>query len=51
MSGGCFQNSILTDRTVAELVERGFDVFTHSAVPPNDGGVSLGQAVVAGLSI
>lgn len=50
LSGGCFQNSILTGKAVAALAERGFAVYTHRAVPPNDGGVSLGQAVVAGLS-
>ena len=48
LSGGCFQNRILLEGSVAELKKNGFDVYCHSQVPTNDGGVSLGQAVVAG---
>jgi hydrogenase maturation protein HypF len=48
LSGGVFQNALLTSWTVADLTARGFGVLTHSRVPTNDGGVSLGQAVVAG---
>jgi hydrogenase maturation protein HypF len=48
LSGGVFQNTLLTSWTVADLTARGFTVLTHSRVPPNDGGISLGQAVVAG---
>jgi hydrogenase maturation protein HypF len=47
LSGGCFQNALLLLRTRAELERRGFEVFTHARVPPNDGGIALGQAVVA----
>jgi hydrogenase maturation protein HypF len=47
LSGGTFQNMLLLDRTVAELRSRGFEVFLHANVPPNDGGISLGQAVIA----
>ena len=47
LSGGVFQNLLLLDRTVTWLRERGFRVLTHSRVPPNDGGISLGQAAVA----
>ena len=47
LSGGCFQNAILTSRIKKGLVEQGFQVYTHSLVPPNDGGVALGQAVIA----
>lgn len=47
LSGGCFQSALLTTRVRAGLQAAGFDVFTQSAVPPNDGGVSLGQATVA----
>ncbi|PRX44608.1 hydrogenase maturation protein HypF [Prauserella shujinwangii] len=47
LSGGVFQNVLLLDRTVDLLEGRGFRVLTHSRVPTNDGGVSLGQAVVA----
>ena len=47
LSGGCFQNALLTRRLVDGLKASGFEVFTHRQVPPNDGGLSLGQAVVA----
>jgi hydrogenase maturation protein HypF len=47
LSGGTFQNMYLLERTVARLRQSGFEVFMHSAVPPNDGGISLGQAVIA----
>ena len=47
LSGGGFQNALLTRRLSDRLRERDFEVFTHRQVPPNDGGISLGQAVVA----
>jgi hydrogenase maturation protein HypF len=47
LSGGSFQNLYLLGRTVVELRRRGFDVFLHAQVPANDGGLSLGQAMVA----
>jgi hydrogenase maturation protein HypF len=47
LSGGTFQNLYLLGRTVVELRRRGFDVFLHAQVPANDGGLSLGQAMVA----
>ena len=47
LSGGVFQNMLLLDRTVSRLEKRNFRVLTHSRVPANDGGISLGQAVVA----
>lgn len=47
LSGGVFQNLLLLERTVALLEADGFRVLTHRLVPPNDGGLSLGQAVVA----
>jgi hydrogenase maturation protein HypF len=47
LSGGVFQNLLLLRRTVQGLDAWGFRVLTHSRVPTNDGGVSLGQAVVA----
>ncbi|MGA2283675.1 MAG: carbamoyltransferase HypF [Candidatus Dormibacteria bacterium] len=48
LSGGVFQNVLLTERVAAGLLHGGFRVLTHSRVPPNDGGISLGQVVVAG---
>jgi hydrogenase maturation protein HypF len=48
LSGGVFQNLLLLERTVTGLEQAGFRVLTHSRVPPNDGGISLGQAAVAG---
>jgi hydrogenase maturation protein HypF len=48
LSGGVFQNRRLTEQTVGLLKGQGFTVLTHSLVPPNDGGLALGQAVVAG---
>ena len=47
LSGGVFQNVLLLTRTVALLEAAGFRVLTHSRIPPNDAGISLGQAVVA----
>jgi hydrogenase maturation protein HypF len=47
LSGGTFQNMYLLRRTVVELRLRDFEVFLHAAVPANDGGISLGQAVIA----
>ena len=45
LSGGVFQNLLLTDLTVAGLKENDFEVFTHSLSAPNDGGIGLGQAL------
>ncbi len=50
LSGGCFQNRYLVDRAVEALEARGYTVFTHQRVPPNDGGIALGQAVLASLA-
>ncbi len=47
LSGGCFQNVALLQRTVSLLDKNDFEVFTHEKVPPNDGGLALGQAVLA----
>ncbi len=47
LSGGVFQNLLLLGTVVDLLEGMGFRVLTHSRVPPNDGGISLGQAVVA----
>jgi len=45
LTGGCFQNARLVDGVCSRLV--GFDVHLHGAVPPGDGGIALGQALVA----
>jgi hydrogenase maturation protein HypF len=47
LSGGTFQNMYLLKRAVTRLRQHGFEVFVNSKVPPNDGGISLGQAVIA----
>ncbi|MCK5178103.1 MAG: carbamoyltransferase HypF, partial [Candidatus Omnitrophica bacterium] len=47
LSGGCFQNKYLTQKMVRRLKEENFKVYWHQLVPPNDGGISLGQAVCA----
>jgi hydrogenase maturation protein HypF len=49
MSGGAFQNATLLRGLAEALSHLGFKVLTHSKVPTNDGGLSLGQAVCAGL--
>jgi hydrogenase maturation protein HypF len=48
LSGGVFQNNYLTQRSRRLLEADGFRVFTHRQVPANDGGLALGQAVIAG---
>ena len=45
LSGGVFQNLLLTDLTVAGLKDNNFEVLTHSLSAPNDGGIGLGQAL------
>ncbi len=47
LSGGCFQNRRLTERTVRRLQAEGFQPYWHQRVPPNDGGIALGQVVGA----
>lgn len=47
LSGGTFQNVYLLGRTAQLLRDAGFQVFVHARVPPNDGGLSLGQAAIA----
>ncbi len=48
LTGGCFQNRYLLERAVRRLKEDGFKPYWHQRVPPNDGGIALGQ-IVAGL--
>ena len=47
LTGGCFQNALLTELAVVALREAGFRAHWHCRVPPNDGGIALGQAVHA----
>lgn len=47
LSGGVFQNAILLKKLVRALEDKKFKVYTHKQVPTNDGGLSLGQAVIA----
>ncbi len=43
LSGGCFQNAFLLERSIKRLRENNFKVYWHQRIPPNDGGLSLGQ--------
>jgi hydrogenase maturation protein HypF len=47
LSGGCFQNKYLTERAIVRLSAEGFRPYWHQRIPPNDGGIALGQAVAA----
>jgi hydrogenase maturation protein HypF len=47
LSGGCFQNRILVEGATRRLREEGFRVLLNRHVPPNDGGIALGQVLVA----
>jgi hydrogenase maturation protein HypF len=51
LSGGVFQNSILLEQVVHQLRALKLNVFTHSQIPCNDGGLSLGQAVIAAAQL
>jgi hydrogenase maturation protein HypF len=51
LSGGVFQNRLLLRKAVSLLESSGFQVFTHRQVPCNDGGISLGQAVIANFAV
>ncbi len=47
LTGGCFQNTYLTERAVRRLQREGFRPYWHQRIPPNDGGIALGQVVAA----
>jgi hydrogenase maturation protein HypF len=51
LSGGCFQNKYLTERAVRRLRDEGFSPYWHQRVPPNDGGIALGQIVAAARAL
>jgi hydrogenase maturation protein HypF len=50
LTGGCFQNRFLIERSVRRLSDAGFQPYWHHRVPPNDGGIALGQVVAAARS-
>lgn len=50
LSGGCFQNKYLTEKTMSRLHNEGFQPYCHQRIPPNDGGIALGQALGAFFS-
>jgi len=47
LTGGCFQNRALSERTIARLTAEGLTPYWHQRVPPNDGGIALGQLIAA----
>jgi len=47
LSGGCFQNAVLTAKSAHKLKIAGFEVYCHEKIPPNDGGLALGQLYAA----
>ncbi len=51
LSGGCFQNRFLTERLVQRLREEGFQVYWHQRIPPNDGGIAVGQLAAVAFGI
>ena len=50
LTGGCFQNRRLTEQTINRLIDEGFNPYWHQRVPPNDGGIALGQIISAARS-
>ncbi len=51
LSGGCFQNACLMEKTLNHLQSNGFLVYRHENVPPNDAGIAVGQLYATGLSL
>jgi len=51
LSGGCFQNKYLTERTISRLRSGGFLPYWHHQIPTNDGGIAVGQLVAAARSL
>jgi hydrogenase maturation protein HypF len=47
LTGGCFQNKLLTERTAEFIKQTGLRVLLHESIPPNDGGIAVGQGVAA----
>ncbi|MGM0381623.1 MAG: carbamoyltransferase HypF [bacterium] len=48
LTGGCFQNKLLTELSLAKLRRADFTPYIHKTIPPNDGGIAAGQLAVAG---
>jgi hydrogenase maturation protein HypF len=51
LSGGCFQNKYLTELAIRRLRDEGFRPYWHQRIPPNDGGIALGQIVAAARAL
>lgn len=51
LTGGCFQNRYLIEKTISRLQAENFQPYWHQHVPPNDGGIALGQIVAASLEL
>jgi hydrogenase maturation protein HypF len=51
LSGGVFQNKYLLEKSIYKLTQRKFKVYTNHQVPVNDGGISLGQLVIASKTL
>jgi hydrogenase maturation protein HypF len=51
LTGGCFQNRYLSERAVGRLRAEGFRPYWHQRIPPNDGGIALGQIVAASRAL
>ena len=49
LSGGVWQNMTLLTKTIPSLTQAGFRIYVHKQIPPNDGGLALGQAAIATL--
>lgn len=47
LTGGCFQNKTLLERTIDRLIHENFEPYWHRLIPPNDGGIALGQIAAA----
>jgi len=50
LSGGCFQNRLLTEKAINALEKNEFQPYWHQRIPPNDGGIALGQIFIASLN-
>jgi hydrogenase maturation protein HypF len=47
LTGGCFQNRFLTETAIDQLRRNGFHPYWHQRIPPNDGGIAVGQIIGA----